>query len=129
MSALPSTLRPPIFVGQHTVLTSPGTPDMLELALKNQIIGELREAFTSGWLVHFSDGTPSQPVADVIMGAAIGSGLADEYRDAALLAAFNHTDDMAQRWEMYFLIALNLCARDLVDRMVDGQRISFGPKS
>lgn len=129
MSALPSTIRPPIRFHDGVILTAPDTCAILQTALRNQLHGELREAFMNGWAVHYSDGTPPQLVRDAIMGAAVGRKLPDEFLGAAMLATFEASDDVGEKSMRFFLAAINWCVLDLVERSIDGQRISFGPKS
>jgi hypothetical protein len=128
MSALPSTVRPPLRIAPGIVLTAPDTPAMLEKALRRQIEAEVREAFNKGWAVYYSDGMASEYVRHAIMAAAICPHDADDLLDIAMLASFNEFPDLGKRWQTFFRCALGHFIDDLVDRMLEGQRVSFGPK-
>lgn len=127
MSALPATLFPPVRVDSETALASSDTAAMLESMLVAETIGDLRAAVMRGHAVHYGDGT-SLLARDAIMGAAVGLAHCDEYLDLAIRGVINKEAAGARAWELFVTAAINACAHDLVDRMAERERITFGPK-
>ncbi len=127
MSALPTTLFPPVRVDAETALTSSDTIAILEAQLVAETIGDIRAAVMRGHAIHYGDGT-SMLARDAITAAAIGLAHCDEYLDLAIRGVINKDTAGAKSWELFVTAAINACAHDLVDRMVERERITFGPK-
>lgn len=127
MSALPATLFPPVRVDSETALASSDTVALLEAQLVAEMIGDIRAAAMRGHAIHYGDGT-SILARDAIMAAAIGLAHCDEYLTMAIRGVINKDAAGARYWELFVTAAINACAHDLVDRIAERERITFGPK-
>jgi hypothetical protein len=126
MSAVLSTTRPPISLGNGAVLTAPDTSAVLQSMLVAETIRDLRAAIMRDQAVNYSDGSPPVLARDAVMASIIGSKFCESLLADAMRASVEKDARAGSAWETFLTAAITNCSYELVERMADGQRITFG---
>lgn len=127
MSALPNSIQPPMPLTADLALVTPGGLKVIEQALVNETIADLREAVNMRQAVDFGDGSAPRLAQDAIMAAVPASPDATELLQIAMRASNEKAAHAARAWASFYAEALDACAHELVEHIAEGRRVIFGP--